>query len=126
MATIRDRVEHARAEAQNLHKQIQASVMDDRASIRAELQDAGVEAHGLATMLKALARAQANDATPHLKDAAHVLEETAKQAKDVGRVADADLKQTAGAMLQRARDAVQSLSYAVASQRSSAGKNDEG
>jgi hypothetical protein len=126
MATIRDRVEHARTEARSLHKQIQASVVNDRASIRAELQDAGVEAHGLATMVKTLARAQANDAKAYLKDAAHILEEAAKQAKEVGRIADTDLKEAAGAMLQRARDAVQSLSYAVASQRSSVGKNDEG
>ena len=118
MSSIKDTIEHARSEAQNLHKQIDASTAKVHTAIRADLQDAGVEAHGLATSLKTLARAQADDAKQHLKDAASALEEAAKESKDIGQTAHADLKETAKAMRARARAALQSLSYAVASRRS--------
>jgi len=111
---------------QSLHKQIDASAAKDRAGLRADLQGAGAEAHGLAASLETLAGTQEDDAKQHLKDAATVLEEAANESKDIGNAADADLNEKAKAMRVRARDALHSLSRAVASRRSAAAKGDGG
>jgi hypothetical protein len=114
---IKDALEKARSEAQDLHKQIEANTAKDHAALRTNVQNTGAQAQKLATSLRAVADGQRADAQQHIKDAAARLEDAAKHAGDVAGASEAQLKQTNQAMLGKARDAVQNLSQAIASRR---------
>ena len=120
MNTLKDAIEKARSEAQDLHKTIEASTAKNHAAMRAEFQNVATRAHDLSYSAKTLAESQSADAKQHLKDAASSLADTAKHAKTVASAADSDIKQAAAAAVARARDAVRSLGAAVAAKRATA------
>jgi hypothetical protein len=120
MNNVNDAIQKARAEAQDLHKKIEASTTKNHAALRADLLNLAVQADQLRSSVKTLADGQRADAKQHLKDAAASLEDAAKNAKSVASAGDAQIKGAAQAALSRARDAVQSLSEAVASKRTTA------
>jgi ketosteroid isomerase-like protein len=120
MNNVNDAIQKARAEAQDLHKKIEASTTKNHAAMRADLQNLAVQAVQLGSSVKTLADSQRADAKQHLKDAAASLEDAAKHAKSVASAGDAEIKGAAQATLSRAREAVQSLSEAVASKRTTA------
>lgn len=118
MSKIKDALDHARSEAQDLHKNIEASTAKDHAALRAEIQSTAARAQQLAGSLKTVVDGQRSDAKQHIKDAIAQLDDAAKHAGDVASASAAQLKELNAAMLAKVRDAVQSLSHAVASQRS--------
>jgi len=122
LSTITEALESARREAQDLHKKAEAATAKDHAALRADLQSAAAQAQKLAASLRAVINGQRSDAKQHLQNATTQLDDAAKHARDVATAGEAQLKTTNQAMLAKARDAVQSLSRALASMRSTAGK----
>lgn len=122
MSTMKDALDKARGEAQDLYKSIAGTTAKDHAVIRADIQNAGAQAHQLAASLKTVAESQQADAKQHVKDAAAQLEDAAKHAHDLTSASEAQLKETNALMLSKARDAIQNLSHAVAERRSKAAK----
>ncbi len=118
MSGIEDALDHARSEAQDLHKKVEASTARDHAALRADVVNAAVQAKKLAASLQTLGDALRADAKQHVQDAVAQLEDAAKHVRDVTAASEAELKRANLAMLENARSAVQSLSEAVASQRS--------
>ena len=123
MSTVKDAIDKARSDTQQLHKKIEASAAKNHAALRTELQNAAADAQKIAQSLKTLGEGQRSDAKQHIKDAGTALEQAVSRAKDVAAAADADLKQKNRAMIEKTRDAVQSLSQAVAAKRSTISKN---
>jgi hypothetical protein len=72
---INGSLEHARSEAQELHKKLSASVENGRETIADHVKAAGALAQELATSLKATAATQRADVAQHVKDGAAKLEE---------------------------------------------------
>jgi hypothetical protein len=116
---MKDALDRARSEAQELHKRIEADTAKDHAALRTDLQSVESEIQKLAASVKTLGEGQRADAKQHLKDAASQLEDAAKHVLDVAGASEVRLKQTHLALLTKIRDAIQSLSQAIASDRSS-------
>ena len=123
MTDIKDALDHARAQVQELHKSIEAQANKDHAAIRASLQTAGEHARDLGLSVRVLAERQGADVKDHLKDVAAHLDEAAKHAKTAATASAADVKNANRVALERTRDALQSLSKAVAAHRSTAVKS---
>lgn len=117
---VKDALDRARSEAQDLHKNIAASMTKNDAAIRASLADIATHAQSLGASVKAAASEQRADAKQHLDHAASALGDTAKHAKAVAAAADGDIKREAGAALTRSRQAIQNLTEAVAAKRKTA------
>ena len=117
MSNIKETLDQARSAAQNLHKQIDATTAKDHAAIRADVQNSADKAKQLAASLKTIVDGQRADAKQHIKDAASQLEDAAKHAGELAKASDAQLKEHNKAMLGKVRDAAESLSQAVASER---------
>jgi ElaB/YqjD/DUF883 family membrane-anchored ribosome-binding protein len=120
MSTATDAVDKVRQDTQDLYKLIEASMAQNHARIREDLQDAAKRAEQLASSLRQHAKDQRTDAKAHLEHAASLLEEGASSARSVAAATHAELRQTALASLERTRDALQSLSQAVAAKRAGA------
>jgi len=120
LSTVDKALEHARKDAQALHKKIQATTAKDHAAIRANLQSSADAASVLALSLKTLAQSQQADTKQHLRDAATVLETAAKDAQAAGSASEATIKVKNTAMLARIRSATQQLSHALAEKRGAA------
>jgi hypothetical protein len=118
MSDLKDALARARSEAQDLHKKIQATTDKDHSAIRTDLENAGQSAQNLATNLKSIVAGQRGDAVGHVKDAAAQLEDAAKHARELTGATGEQIKQQNRAMLDKVRDSLQSLSEAVAAQRS--------
>jgi hypothetical protein len=117
VSTIKDALDRARSEAQDLHKKIEAGTAKDHAVLKVELQDSATKAQQLAASLKTVVDGQRDDAKQHVKDAAAHLDDAAKHARDLAGASDAKLKAANQAMLSKVRDAAENLSHAVASRR---------
>jgi hypothetical protein len=116
---IKDALDNARSEARELHKRIEANTAKDHAALRTDLQSVESEIQKLAASVKTLGEGQRADTEQHLKDAASRLEDAAKHVLDVAGASAVQLEQTNLALLTKVRDAIQSLSQAIASERSS-------
>jgi hypothetical protein len=117
MSTIKDALDRARSEAQDLHKKIEAGTAKDHAALKAEVQESATKAQQLAASLKTVIDGQRDDAKQHIKDAAAHLDDAAKHARDLATASDAQIKSANKAMLSKVRDAAENLSHAVASRR---------
>lgn len=122
MDTIKDALTKARSEAQDLHKQIEANTAKNHATLRADVQTAGVQAQKLGASLRTVVDGQRSDAQQHIQDAATKLEDAAKHARDVAGASEAQLEQTNQAMLAKVRGALQNLSNAIAARRPATAK----
>lgn len=120
MSNVNGALEKARGEAQELHKQISATLGQDQANVRAKAQILSAQAQDLARSVKTLADNQKADAKQQLNDAASTLEGLASDAKATASASQAELKTKNEAALHRARAAAQKLSQALAAQRASA------
>ena len=120
---IKSAINQARSDAQGLHKKIDAFTAKDQAATRADLEKFAAEAQKLAASLKTLSDTQRADAKQHVKDAVKNLEDAAQRGKDIAAANATELKQKNSAMLDRTRAAIQSLSRAVAAQRSGISRN---
>jgi len=120
LSKIKDALDHARSEAQELHKQIEANTAKDHAALKADLVNAGAKAQKLADSLKTVVDGHRSDAAQHIKDAAKQLEDAAKHTRDVADASASQLKDHNKALLSKIHSAAQSLSHAVASTRSHA------
>jgi hypothetical protein len=117
VSNIKETLEKVRSEAQDLHKKIDVTTAKDQAALRENVQGAAVNAQKLAASLKTIVDAQRADAKQHVKDAASQLEDAAKHGRDIASANDAQLKERNRAMLGKVREATESLSQAVASER---------
>ena len=122
MSATQDALDRARSEAQDLHKKLEASTAKDHAALRADVEHAAAQAKNVAESLKAVGEGQRADAKQHVQDAIAHLEDAAKHVRDVAGASEAELEKTNLAILEKTRKALQSLSEAVASQRSSTAK----
>jgi ABC-type transporter Mla subunit MlaD len=120
VSTVKDALDQARSEAQDLHKKIEAGRAKDHAALKAEVQDSANKAQQLAASLKSVIDGQRDDAKQHVKDAAAHLDDAAKHARDLASANDAQLKAANQAMLSKVRDAAENLSRAIASRRTTA------
>jgi hypothetical protein len=120
LTKIKDALDHARSEAQELHKQVEANTARDHAALKADLVKAGAKAQQLANSLKSAVDGQRSDAAQHIKDATKQLEDAAKHTHDVADASASQLKDHNKALLSKIHSAAQSLSHAVASTRSNA------
>jgi hypothetical protein len=117
MSNVKETLEKARSEAQDLHKKLDANAVKDNAALRADVQDAAAKAQNLAASLKTIVDGRRADAKQRIADAASQLEDAAKQAREMASASDAQLKERNRAMLGKVRDAAENLSQAVASER---------
>jgi hypothetical protein len=117
VSNIKETLDKARGQAQELHKRIDATTAKDNAAMRADVKDSADKAQQLAASLKTIVDGQRADAKRHLEDAASQLEDAAKHARDVASATDAQLKERNRAMLSKVRDAAENISQAVASER---------
>jgi hypothetical protein len=117
VSNINETLDEARSEAQDLHKRIDATTAKDHAAIRADVKDSAEKAKQLAASLKSIVDGQRADAKRHIEDAASQLEDAAKHAREIESASDAQLKERNKAMLSKVRNAAESLSQAVASER---------
>ena len=122
MTNIKDALDRARSDAQDLHKKLEANTAKDHAALRADVENAAAQAQKLAASLRTAVEGQRADAKQHLEDAAAQLEDAAKHVRDAAGASEAQLKQTNRAMLAKTRVALQSLSRAVASLRPTTAK----
>jgi hypothetical protein len=122
LSKVKDAIDQVRGETQDLYKTIEASTTKNHAAIRTDLQDVATQAQRLASSLKTISNDQRTDTKQHLEHAASLLEAAAADAKTVATATNADLREMNVAMLERTRDAVGSVSRAVASKRSAAVK----
>ncbi len=120
MSKIKDSLDHARSEAQELHKQVEANTAKDHAALKADLVNAGAKAQKLADSLKTVLDGQRDDAAQHIKNATKQLEDAAKHTRDIADASVSQLKDHNKALLSKVHAASQSLSQAVASARSHA------
>lgn len=118
MNNVKDALDKARVDAQQLHQGISETTAKNHATIRVELQNAADRARDLAASLKEVADAQEADSKQHIKDATTALDHAAKSAKNIASSNDSDLKAVKAAMLINATAAVRNLSRAVAAKRS--------
>jgi hypothetical protein len=117
VSNINVTLDKARSEAQDLHKRIDATTAKDHAAIRADVKDSAEKAQQLAASLKTIVDGRRADAKRHIEDAASQLEDAAKHAREIASASDAQLKERNKAMLSKVRNAAESLSQAVASER---------
>jgi hypothetical protein len=117
VSNLKEALDKARSETQDLHKRIDATTAKDHAAIRADVEVSADKAKQLAASLKTIVDGQRADAKKHIEDAASQLEDAAKHARDLAKASDAQLKERNRAMLGKVRDAAESLSQAVASER---------
>jgi hypothetical protein len=75
MSNVKETLEKARSEAQDLHKKIDADAAKDNAALRANVQDAAAKAQNLAASLKTIVDGQRADAKQRIADAASQLED---------------------------------------------------
>lgn len=122
MSTVTDAVDQVRHDVQDLHKRIEASTAKNNTRIREDLQDAAKRAQQLASSLRQQAKDQRAEAKAHLEHAASLLEEGASGAMSAVGATEADTRQRAHAALERTRDALQSVSQAIAAKRSAGAK----
>ncbi len=115
MNKTQDAVEQARSKTQDLYKQIRESTEKSHAQIRDDFQT-------VASSLKTLARDRQADQKQHLEHAALLLEQAAASAQSVAKASAGDVRETNMAMLQRTRDALQDITYAIAAKRAAFAK----
>jgi hypothetical protein len=120
VSNINVTLDKARSEAQDLHKRIDATTAKDHAAIR-DVKDSAEKAQQLAASLKTIVDGRRADAKRHIEDAASQLEDAAKHAREIASASDAQLKERNKAMLSKVRNAAESLSQAVASERAKLG-----
>jgi hypothetical protein len=118
MSTFTDAVDQVRHDTQDLYKLIEASRAENNTKMRENLQDASKRAQQLASSLRTLASQRTDDAKAHLEHAASLLEEGASSGRSVAEETHAELRQAALAARERTRDALQSVSQAIAAKRS--------
>ncbi|MGB8265548.1 MAG: hypothetical protein WCE44_04440 [Candidatus Velthaea sp.] len=118
MATVsQDALDRARADVQDLYKQLTDAAAAGRAEFGGELQDATAQAKQLAAALHTAAGEHREVVRKHIISAATALDEALAEAKNAASASEADLRKTNRAMLQKARDAADHLSHAVAEKR---------
>jgi hypothetical protein len=117
MNNIKDALDRARAEVQDLHTRIDATTTRDRAALRSEVQESAARAQQLAKSLRGTFEGQRSEARKHIDDAAAYLEDAAKHARDGATATEARLREYNAMMLGRVRDAAESVSRAIASER---------
>ena len=120
MNTVQTDLERARNDAQELHKKIEAATFQDQVAMRAEMAHVAVKAQELRDSLKAKRNGGPAGAQEHVKKAEAALEDASARAKAAATAAAADLKTAGEAARERARQAVQQLTDAVALERSKA------
>jgi hypothetical protein len=121
VSNIKEALDKARSETQDLHKRIDATNAKDKAAIRADVEVSAGKAKQLAASLKTIVDGQRADAKKHIDDAASQLEDAARHARDLANASDAQLKERNRAMLGKVRDAAESISLAVATERTKPG-----
>lgn len=122
MSTVNDAVDQARENLRTLHKQIGANIAKQRAGTRADLDEAAAQAQRLAAALRTLAGDQRALAKQQIENAATILDHAAANAKMVGDAAGSEIRQKNTALLQQTREALQSVSTAVAAKRAALSK----
>ncbi len=120
MSKVLTSIEQVRDSARMLHQRIETA--KDHAAIRGDLQTVAGAARELAVALQTLSKAQAADAKNHLDHAATLLQAAALTAKAASDSAQNDPKPVRTALLNSARGALQSISLAVAAQRTASAK----
>ena len=117
MSNFKNQIEEARADAQHLHAKLAASTAKHNAAIRAEALDAAAEAEELARSLQAIGSGEKPDVKRHLQAAGSRLEQIAQETQDLAGANESKLKSDTAVAVQKARAAVQELSYALAKKR---------
>ena len=110
-----DALDNARAQAQELHKQIDATLSKGVEAMRGDFPAISAKARQLRQTLINLATTYQPEMRTHLSGAASELQNAAEHSKGES---DAEFKQSAQAALSRVREALQELSRAVAARRS--------
>lgn len=106
MSVIKDAMEHARSEAQDLHMKIEA------AKLKHDVHKAGEQAKRLAGTLKTHLEGQHADVKQHVHDAISQLQDVAHEAASMD---DQELKANHAALVKKAHAAIQSLGKAISS-----------
>jgi len=114
---IDDRLQHARAQAQQLHEKIEAAHHKSVEQMRADLSAASTKAHELSTSVRAMAEADRTGLKNKLHEAADSLKHAAETARTAADEKRGETKVHAQAALGKAREAVQKLSETIAAKR---------
>lgn len=118
MSTVTDdRLQHARAQVQQLHEKIEAAHHKTVEQMRADLSAASTKAHEISTSVKAMAEADRTDLKNKLHEAADSLRHAADTARTTADEKREETKARAEATLRKTREALQKLSETIAAQR---------
>ena len=119
MSTIKDAIDQARANAQDLHKQVMAATGGDQAAIKSDFTNVAADAQALATSIKQTAASQAQqpDTQAYLSDAAAEIQDAANHAKAAAQAAAPEFSKAKAKVIADMTNGLNSLSHAVATQR---------
>lgn len=118
--SLKDALEHARSEAQQLHQRLDAATTQHTAALRTELQKSVEHAEAIAATLRESSSKQSAEAKRHVDEAATALRDAADQAKTAATAGETQIKNAAAAANARVREALSSITQAVAENRASA------
>ena len=119
MSTIKDAINQARANAQDLHKQVMAATGKDQAAIKNDFTNVSTDAQALANSIKetAAAQAQQSDTRAYLSDAVAQIQDAANHAKAAAQAAAPEFSKAKATVIADMTNGLNSLSHAVATQR---------
>ena len=118
MNTVQSALEKARSQAQDLHKNMEISALQDQVAMRAEMARVAAKTLELRQSLSGAQNGNRAAVQQHIQAAQSALDEASTKAKAAATAGAADLKKSAEAVRERTRQAVQQLTDAVAAERS--------
>lgn len=118
--TMKEALERARAEAQQLHQRLDAANAANHATLRAELQKTIEHAETIAAAIRESASEQDTQTKRHLDEAANALRDAGHRARGAATAGEAKLKSAGISVAARVRDALKHISEAASENRTPA------